>query len=154
MKKMTPAELEDFIDQNLRTLPVPCAPRTLEARVWAQLQRQAPLAWYQQSWTYWPIVARISFLILVVSMTAAMLVGFYFWFVSLQVSAWAIPVSQYLSIFARLYHGSVWFAQFSGAQACTIPSLWLYGSLTIISGLYAAFCGLSTAAYRLLYHNH
>ncbi len=153
MKKMTPAELEEFIDQNLRTLPVPRAPLSLEARVRAQLQRPAPLAWYQQSWTYWPRAARISLLILVVSMTAATLVGFHFWFASIQLSAGAIPLSQYLSIFVQLYHRFIWFAQFSADQASTIPNLWLYGGLTVISGLYAAFFGLSAAAYRLLYHN-
>lgn len=154
MKKMTPAELEDFIDQNLRTLPVPRAPLSLEARVRAQLQRQAPLAWYQQAWTYWPLAARLSLLILVVSMTAATLVGFHFWFASIELSAAAPQLGAYFSIFTRLYHVAAWCAQFGVHQGSSIPSLWLYSGLTLIAGLYATFFGLSAATYRLLYHNH
>ena len=65
----------------------------------------------------------------------------------------ALQIGQYLGVFTRLYHVAVWCAQFSADQAGTIPNLWLYGGLTVISGLYAAFFGLSAAAYRLLYHN-
>jgi hypothetical protein len=95
MKKMTPAELEKFIDQNLRTLPVPRAPLSLETRVWAQLQRPAPLAWYQQSWTYWPQAARISLLVLVISITAATLAGFHLGLAAVEAGAegwrWGMP---------------------------------------------------------------
>ena len=153
MKKMTPAELEKFIDQNLRTLPMPRAPLSLEIRVRAQLQRPAPLAWYQQSWTYWPRAARISLLVLVISITAATLAGFHLGLAAVEAGGVALQIGQYLGVFTRLYHVAVWCAQFSADQAGTIPNLWLYGGLTVISGLYAAFFGLSAAVYRLLYHN-
>ncbi|MBI3885017.1 MAG: hypothetical protein HY302_04730, partial [Opitutae bacterium] len=49
MNPMTPEELEQIVHQNLRALPPRRAPRTLGARVLAELERRRALAWWHRS---------------------------------------------------------------------------------------------------------
>ena len=47
-----------------------------------------------------------------------------------------------------------WAVEFTGRMLSDIPSLWLYGGLTVIAALYATFFGLGAFAYRTIYRTN
>lgn len=51
---MDPADLERFVDRELRALPAPRAPRTLLPRVMAAVDASARRPWYSRAWLTWP----------------------------------------------------------------------------------------------------
>jgi hypothetical protein len=57
---MDPAELEREIDQYLRRLPAPRAPRTLTPRVMAAVRARGEAPWYRQPWFAWPAGGRLA----------------------------------------------------------------------------------------------
>jgi hypothetical protein len=146
--RMNPDELERFIHQTLRALPDRKAPGTLEARVLAEVERRAAIPWWHKSWSYWPQPVRAAFLILCGGLV--ILVGFYAQagFDSTRLNAAATP--------ALTLAGQVWgivrgFSDFVAMIARHIPSLWFYGTIAFVAGLYAMLFGLGAAAYRTLW---
>ncbi len=154
MNKMTPEELEKFIHQNLRSLPVRRAPRSLESRVLAAIEQQAMIPWYHKSWNYWPAAIRAVFLGLVTGVTGAFLAAFYLMFTGAETSALIAQVGERLSFFVTIYHTAAWVAEFTVSVLSSIPPLWLYGGVALIAALYATFFGLGAAAYRTLYRHN
>ena len=154
MKKMTPAELEKFIHQQLRALPPHRAPDTLEARVLAAIEQHAIIPWYHQSWSHWPAAIRTCFLVLATGVTGAVVAVFQVGFTGPEANAVVVQAQQRLGIFTTIYHVAGWFADLSTQIFANIPPLWLYGSLAVIAALYAIFFGLGAAAYRTLYRNN
>lgn len=154
MNKMTPAELEKFIHQNLRSLPVRPAPRSLEARVMAAIEQQATIPWYHKSWSHWPAAIRAAFLALATGVTGAVIGGFYLMFTGAETSALVAQLGARLSLFTKIYHTAGWIAGFIGNVFSSIPPLWLYGGLALVAALYATFFGLGAAAYRTLYRHN
>ena len=55
--------LERLTAEVLRELPPRRAPRTLEARVLAELERRAAKPWWQSSFMEWPALVRILFVL-------------------------------------------------------------------------------------------
>lgn len=154
MNKMTPEELEQFIHQNLRSLPARRAPRSLESRVMAALEQQAMIPWYHKSWSYWPAAIRASFLAVATGITGAMVVAFYLGLNGVEQSSFVAQAGERLSIFASLYHAAVWSIDLVAQLVGRIPSLWLYGGAAIVALMYATFFGLGAFAYRTLYRNN
>ena len=56
-------QLERLVDELLRDQPLRHAPNTLEAHVFAEIARRAALPWWRKSFTHWPLLARVAFLI-------------------------------------------------------------------------------------------
>jgi hypothetical protein len=154
MKKMTPAELEQFIHRNLHSLPPRRAPRSLESRVLAALEQRAMIPWYHKSWSYWPAAVRAAFLVIASGVTGAFLAAFYLGFNGVNTSAVAAQAGVKLGVFTKLYHSAAWLVDFGAHLVGSIPSLWLYGGLALVAALYATFFGLGAAAYRTLYRNN
>lgn len=144
-------KLERAIHQTLRALPPRRAPRSLEARVFAELARRAALPWWRQSFAHWPLPARAVFLLASVALVK----------VTLMVAVWVMGGFETASV------GSAFSAQFAWAQTGlsagrgiadffailfrSIPPLWLYGTAAFVAMMYAALFGLGAAAYRTLY---
>lgn len=154
MNKMTPEELEKFIDRNLRSLPVRRAPRSLESRVLAAIERQALIPWYHKSWSYWPAAIRASFLAVATGVTGAVVAAFYLLINGVETSALVAQADARLSLFTKAYHTAVWIAEFAANLFSSIPPLWLYGGVALVAALYATFFGLGAAAYRTLYRHN
>ena len=154
MNKMTPEELEKFIHQNLRSLPVRPAPRSLEARVLAAIEQQATIPWYHKSWSHWPAALRAAFLALATGVTGVFIGAFYLMFTGAETSALVAQIGARLSLFTKIYHTAGWIAEFIVNVFSSIPPLWLYGGLALIAALYATFFGLGAAAYRTLYRHN
>jgi len=58
---LDPLDLERLIDQSLRELPQPRAPRTLLPRVMAVVGHVAVEPWYLRAWFTWPRLWQAAF---------------------------------------------------------------------------------------------
>jgi hypothetical protein len=147
---MTPPDLdrlESLIHRTLRSLPDRPAPRTLEARVTAALDRQADLPWWRRSFSRWPQSARYG-VFATAAASAALLVLF-------SRGPFATRA------FGALAEGFPWIvaAQSVGAGlletgrsvATAIPPTWIYGAAILLTGCYALLIGLGAAVYRTFY---
>jgi hypothetical protein len=143
-------KLERAVHQALRELPLRSAPRTLESRVLAELERRAALPWWQKGFAYWPMGARLGF----VAVSSAVAIA------ALWVGAWAMAGFDGAQVHAALAPQFAWvetiatvFRALAGSAQIlvrNIPPLWLYGGLAVLAAAYAALFGLGAAAYRLL----
>ncbi len=149
--RMNPDELEKFIHRTLRSLPDRHAPATLEARVLAALESRAAIPWWHQSWSYWPLWARTVF-VLFCGSVAGLLV---YLGVALRTNVNAMPLNATFASVLHLVQSIVGLGR--GLADCVaaigrnIPSVWLYGLILFVAGLYAMLFGLGTAAYRTLW---
>ena len=148
--RKSPEQLEQLVHRALRELPARRAPRSLEARVMAELSRRAALPWWRKSFVYWPVPARAVFLLaslavvkLVFMATVWAAAGFD---TAEMQSAFAQPVAWWSSA-QTLLHATT---NFFEVILRSIPPLWLYGGLAFIATMYAALFGLGAAAYKLL----
>lgn len=146
-------KLERAIHQTLRELPPRRAPRSLESRVLAELERRAALPWWRKSFAYWPLAARSAFVVL----GAGVAVSVVFGIVAAQAG---FDLGVVTAFFAREF---AWIqaglslarslGDFASIVFRSIPPLWLYGGLAFMGAMYVALFGLGAAAYRTLYVN-
>ena len=153
MKTLNEKDLEQLIHSTLRSLPDRRAPGTLEARVLAEVERRATIAWYHKSWSYWPAAGRAAFLCATASLCVAIVVGFYLLSRGESGLAVAHEVGSRFQILSQLYATGTWVVDLVGRQFASIPSIWLYGGLGLVAALYATFLGLGAVAYRTLYQH-
>ncbi len=154
MKKLNEKELEQFIHATLRSLPHRRAPGTLEARVLAEIEHRATIAWYHKSWSYWPAAVRAAFLVVGTGFAAAAVTAFYLLSQGAAADAVAAAVGTGFGWITRLVNAGSWTVNFAQQLVAGIPSLWLYGGMAFIAAMYATFVGLGTVAYRYLYRNN
>lgn len=143
--------LERALHQTLRTLPPRRAPRTLESRVLAELERRAALPWWRQSYAQWPLPARALFLLASVGFIKLTIMLVVWIMVGLDSAAfteafstqfaWAETIRStgrsLIDSFLLVFH--------------RIPTLWLYGAAAFAATMYFTLFGLGAAAYRALY---
>lgn len=140
--------LERLIDAAVRDLPPRRAPVSLEARVFAELQRRAQLEWYQRSYADWPIWARVVFVLGSIGIGSALVRACGWFFGGVQSSTALSGLTSSISPAAASVKAM---ADALGFIAHSIPSLWIYGALAVIGVLYATLFGIGAAAYRTLY---
>lgn len=144
-------KIEGAIHQALRALPARRAPRNLEARVFAELERRAALPWWRQSFAHWPLAARAIFLIGSVALVKLVLMASAWVMAGFDLTAFTAaspPSVAWIEITISLARGV---AEFCSVVYRSIPPLWLYGAAAFVAALYAALFGLGAAAYRTLY---
>jgi hypothetical protein len=66
-----PADLERLIDRELRSLPVPRAPRALLPRVMAAVDDAARRPWYSRTWLEWPVAWQLASALMLIGVVAA-----------------------------------------------------------------------------------
>lgn len=154
MNKMTPEELEKFIHQNLRALPPRRAPRTLEARVMAALEARAAIAWYHQSWAYWPSSVRAAFLAVATGVSGAAVTAFYLLSTGVDTAALGSAFAERFSSVLRFGSILTGVSEFISLVVRNTPPLWLYGGTAFVAVMYVTFFGLGAAAYRTLYRSN
>jgi len=143
--------LERLLDRTLRELPLRRAPPSLEARVFAELQRRAALPWWRRSFACWPRLARAGFVVMCMA-----LVGLAF-----LEGAWVVARLAALNTSGApsMFWAREALAALAGAGQMAVlivgavPPQWLYACLAVSAALYAALFGLGAAAYRMLYLN-
>ena len=139
--------LVSFIDRTLRAQPDRRAPRSLEARVLAELARRAALPWWHRSYAFWPAPVRAGFFVLSAIAAAGFVAGVYFISASAtqQVASEVAGRFGWLSVIRQLFAAA---ADTSSAVWRAIPSLWLLGGAALLLSAYAALIGVGAVAYR------
>ncbi len=136
--------LERFVSAALRDLPARPAPRSLESRVLAELERRAALAWWHKSFPHWPVAMRGVFFVLSAGVAAFVVMSV---FAMTHSSAAERAMGEVTARFAWLELASI-FADSLGALYRAIPPLWLYSVLGLFAASYALLVGVGAAAYR------
>jgi hypothetical protein len=142
-------KLEQVLSEALRGVAPRGAPRSLQSRVFEELERRAALPWWRHSFSNWPLPARVAFLLLCAGLIASTVLG--------GVSA-AVGTQSFTDLAAQ---GLLWMRPLltvmsSAAGLLTlllrvIPTVWLYAGAGVAVMLYVALFGLGAAAYRTLY---
>lgn len=140
--------LEQLIDDALRGLPARTAPRSLESRVLAEIERRAAQSWWQSGFAHWPAAARACFFLLSVVVVTCVV----------QASSWLIGGLESATALSELTSAvtpaaTSMQAAFAALASVfrSIPPLWIYGGLATLAVLYATLFGIGAAAYRTLY---
>src|SRR5688572_757777 len=149
-----PQTLEQAIDRELRALPLRPAPRTLEGRVLAEIERRATVAWYHRSWSYWPAPVRAVFLVLGTAFAAVAVAAFYRLSQGAAAETVLHDVATGFGWLTRVVAAVNWTFNIIQQLVAAIPPLWLYGGLAFVGSLYAVFVGVGAAAYRYLYRRN
>lgn len=134
-------ELEQAMERALRDLPLRPAPRTLEARVMAALDKCLTLPWWRRSFVHWPLAARAVFLVLSAG------------FVPVGLRLSDILVAPSVSWVRTVVDLAASFADVLHVLSFSIPKPWLYGTGALVLALYALFFGLSAFGYQALRHS-
>jgi hypothetical protein len=150
MKIESGDKLEKIVNELLRAQPPRRAPLNLERRVMSELRRQA-LPWWQQSFLYWPLLARAA-LVVACALVARLCLG---------ISMWLGGGSRLLATPSALVRPAEWTHRILDVAAGTrdlglvvlhaIPSTWLIAVLGVAAVFYAVFFGLCATAYRMLF---
>lgn len=149
---MTPSpenekQLEQLVQRAVRDLPPRRAPRSLEQRVRAEIERRARLPWWRRSFGHWPAAARAAFVMLSLAAVGFFLVSGIWISRGLGGHLPAAPAAWLedgLTV-ARALGGCLDIVERN------IPPLWLYGGLALFASLYLTLFGLGAAAYRALH---
>ena len=141
--------LERFVSAALRDLPARRAPRSLESRVRAELERRAALPWWRKSFAHWPVAARGVFVVA----SAALATVFVWALAGLDTTQVVDAVAADFAWVATARGIAESIANFGLIVIRGIAPVWLYGGAIAFVALYAALFGLGTAAYRTLYAN-
>ena len=137
-------DLERLIDRTLRALPPRQAPRTLESRVLAELERRAALPWWRQQFAYWPRAVRLAFLAL--SFVAAVAVTW------LLANTTALHLTTSPPAWVRGFsHATSSVSHVVSSVVGLIPPVWLYSALALCVLLYGSLLGLGAVGYHILY---
>ena len=151
MERLNPEQLEKMVHAALRSLPDRRAPASLEARVLAAVEARAAIPWWHKSWSYWPQWVRAVFLVFCAGLAGLVVyTGVYVQtgFDTAQTSGTLAPMLAFANRVMDIGRG---LADFVALVMRHIPSLWIYGTLAFVAGLYAMLFGLGAAAYRTLW---
>ena len=147
--KLSHEELEKLAQRSLGGIPDRRAPRSLEGRVFAELQRRAALPWWRKSYAYWPAPARGAFFVASAVFAAAIVAVLFNLIRGTGASDLEGAVSQRLGWLALAQSLSNVAWQTGATVLRSIPPLWLFGSLALIGACYATVIGVGATAYRV-----
>jgi len=151
--KRSPEELEKLIHQTLRAVPDRRAPRALESRVLAAIEARAAQPWWKKSFAQWPVAARCLFILFSGGAVKLALMASVLVMAQFDTTEYANAFSTQYTWLTRLGNVATALVDFAQLLWHSIPSLYLYGGLAVLGGLYLSLFGLGAAAYRTLYVN-
>lgn len=149
--KRSPEDLEKLIHQTLRSLPAHRAPRSLESRVLAAIEARASLPWWRQSFTQWPVAARVAFFVGSAGVAKLMLMAIVWAMAGFDSTQYATAFSSQFAWIENAAAVVTAIFDFCAMLYRSIPPLWLYGGLAFVAVMYTTLFGLGAAAYRTLY---
>jgi len=149
----SPESIERLIGDLLRDQPLRSAPRTLHARVLAEIERREAAPWWRHSFLHWPLAARLLFILASLGVVKLALAGVVLLISGVHsqpvVDTIAKPLS-WAEASASLLSKSV---NLAAVILNAIPSTWLYAAIGLAVALYLALFLLGATAYRALYVN-
>ena len=151
---MNPEQLEKTVHAALRSLPLRKAPATLEARVLAEIARQASIPWWHKSYAYWPLGARIAFLIISGGLANFVLFAVVYVQAGFDAAQFTTAFGSWFDFGARTLGAFRAVLDIGAVVVRNIPPLWLYGAIAFVAAAYAMLFGLGAAAYRALWARH
>lgn len=151
MERMNPEQLEKMVHSALRSLPDRRAPATLEARVRAAIEAQAAIPWWHQAYAYWPAPVRVAFLVLCAGMAGLLVYAGMALQADVDSAQFNGVLAPLLNWGGRIVAVARGLADFIALVGRNIPTLWLYGAVAFVAGLYAMLFGLGATAYRTLW---
>jgi len=151
MKPNDDQKLERLIHSTLRGLPPRRAPRTLEARVLAEIERRAAQPWWRKSFANWPLPARAVFVVASAGLVKVALMAVVWVMAGFDAARFRDAFSTQFAWMESISAVGRALGDFGSATLNSIPALWLYGGAAIVLALYMALFGLGAAAYRTLY---
>ncbi len=140
---MTPHEPKDAehrIHEVLRALPHRPAPRALEQRVMAELQRRESRPWWRRSYIFWPLALRSAFLLVSAATAIALTAGPHRVFGEL---------ARHFECLANLQSLEESLVGMAQDVFHAVPTAWFYIGLGTVTVCYAVLAGLGAAAYRI-----
>jgi hypothetical protein len=147
------ATIERLIDSVLREQPPRAAPASLQARVFAEIERRAALPWWHHSFLHWPLAVRVAFILASLGVMKLVLTGAMMLIAGVQsqpvVATIAKPLS-WAETSANLFSKTI---SLASLVFNAIPPTWLYAGAGIALTLYFALFVLGATAYRALYVN-
>lgn len=143
--------LERFVHRALHELPSRPAPRSLEQRVLAELERRAALPWWRKSYAHWPVAAQVAFFIGSVGVIKLALIGIVYASAGFGTTPVGLAFSPLLEQLRALSDLGASLLEFGRVVLRSIPAFWLYGGLAVIAMMYAMLFGVGAFAYRTLY---
>jgi hypothetical protein len=146
----SPEHFERLIDDVLRDQPLRAAPRTLQARVLAQIEQRAALPWWRNSFLHWPLLVRMVFVLASLGVVKLALTGVVLLITRVRspvVATIATPLS-WAETSADLFSKTI---NLAAIVLNAIPSHWLYAGVCVAAALYLALLVLGATAYRTLY---
>ncbi len=120
----------------LRQQPPQRAPEALAMRVMASIQRRATQRGFQR----WPLAARVVFIVMS-GVMAKLAVDASIWALQSIGSVVAAPRPPFIAMLAEV----------AMAVSESLPALWTYGAIALLTLIYGGLFGISTAMYRTLY---
>ena len=144
--------LERLIDSVLREQPPCSAPRTLQARVFAEIERRAALPWWHHSFLHWPLFVRVAFILASLGVVKVVVTGAMILITNLRspvVETIAKPLS-WAESSANVFSKTI---SLASLVFNAIPTTWLYVGAGLALTLYLALVVLGATAYRTLYVN-
>ncbi|MGH8188338.1 MAG: hypothetical protein ACREUC_17400 [Steroidobacteraceae bacterium] len=136
--------LEKLVDRALRAQPLVRAPRSLEGRVFAEIERRVALPWWRKSFSSWPIAARLAFLVASVGFVK----------LGLDAAIWLVMPFETTTSPFDLPPEMSWIQTVIAALAITfrsLPPTWLYGAIGLLAITYAALFGIGATVYRTVH---
>lgn len=124
------------LDELLRQLPLQRAPEALAMQVMASIQQRATQRGFQR----WPLAARIVFIVMS-GVMAKLAVDASIWALQSLGSVIAAPRPPFIAMLAEV----------AMAVSKSLPALWMYGAIALLTLIYGGLFGISTAMYRTLY---
>jgi hypothetical protein len=145
--------IERIIGSVLREQPPRSAPPSLQARVFAEIERRAALPWWHHSFLHWPLFVRVAFILASFGVVKLALSGVMMLIAGVRsqplVETIAKPLS-WAETGANLFSKSV---SLASVVFDAIPTTWLYAGAGVALTLYFALLILGATAYRALYVN-
>ena len=141
-------KLERFVAQALGNVPARRAPRSLEQRVLAELGRRSAMPWWRKSFAYWPAPARVAFIVVCTVIVGSALMGELWVMAGFDVVQFKAAFTPHLAWLEAVLVVTRALGDSFSLVVRNIPSLWLYGGLLFIAGLYATLFGLGAAAFK------
>jgi len=136
--------LEREVGELLAAQPPRAAPRALESRVLAEIERRAAHPWWKGGFSHWPLPVRIVFLC-----ASLAIVKFTLTVAMAGTEVLARPIA-WVEMMGRFYKASV---AVGTSVLSAIPPHWLYAGATLAVASYIALFVLGATAYRTLYLN-
>lgn len=143
-------ERDSAVHRALRELPVRQAPRSLELRVLAEIERRCALPWWRRSFAFWPLAARVIFFVVCAAIVK----------LAFMAGVWGMSGFEAAHFKTAFAEPIAWMnngllvvrAIFDAFDLLlrTLPAVWLYGGLVFFATVYAALFGLGAAALKAL----